>query len=272
MWRCTEMLETINTLMALARRAGAPIFLARHIGPVGTPIGPGSPLTELAPELQLDGSEVVFESTAPALLQDRSAGPVPRWRVSGVVITGMKTQYCVDTTCRAARDMGLEAVLIADGHTCADTPQLRAEQIVAHHNATLAGAFCSVVPAHAWSFPVPAQAAHCRAGTLRPDPRHRRPCGSAPGADVPVSECRCGVWRAFSAKGYLFSCDGAGALLPCAWRPSDAIACCAPCGWWLPLLATHAEEKAGALRRAWELKRGRRRRSQARQKGKACER
>ncbi|MDH1292765.1 isochorismatase family protein [Comamonas terrigena] len=160
MWRCTEMLETINTLMALARRAGAPIFLARHIGPVGTPIGPGSPLTELAPELQLDGSEVVFEKHRPSafagtgLLDQFHAGGV-----SGVVITGMKTQYCVDTTCRAARDMGLEAVLIADGHTCADTPQLRAEQIVAHHNATLAGAFCSVVPAHAWSFPVPAQAA-----------------------------------------------------------------------------------------------------------------
>ncbi|BBL25262.1 cysteine hydrolase family protein [Comamonas terrigena] len=234
MWRCTEMLETINTLMAQARRAGAPIFLARHIGPVGTPIGPGSPLAELAPELQLDGSEVVFEKHRPSAFA--GTGLLDKFRavgVSGVVITGMKTQYCVDTSCRAARDMGLEAVLIADGHTCADTPQLRAEQIVAHHNATLAvllGRACRCL-----EFPGASPGrAHCRAGTLRPEPRHLRPCGSAPGAAGPVSECRCGVWRAFSSTGYLFSCDGAGASLPCARRPSGAIACRAPCGWWLP--------------------------------------
>lgn len=156
MWRCTEVLDTINTLMAQARRAGAPIFLARHIGPVGTPIGPGSPLTQLAPELQLDGSEVVFEKHRPSafagtdLLQQLQAR-----NVTGLVITGMKTQYCVDTNCRVARDLGLDAVLIADGHTCADTPQLAAQKIVEHHNATLAGAFCAVMPANAWDFSEP---------------------------------------------------------------------------------------------------------------------
>jgi nicotinamidase-related amidase len=43
-WRCEEMLETVSTLMDKARDAGAPIFLARHIGPAGSPIGPDSPL------------------------------------------------------------------------------------------------------------------------------------------------------------------------------------------------------------------------------------
>jgi nicotinamidase-related amidase len=70
----------------------------------------------------------------------------------GVVIGGMKTQYCVDSTCRAARDLGFDSVLIADGHTCSDTPALKAEHIVAHHNATLAGPFCRVVQAEDWSF------------------------------------------------------------------------------------------------------------------------
>lgn len=130
MWRCTEVLDTINTLMAQACRAGAPVFLARHIGPVGTPIGPGSPLTQLAPELQLDGSEVVFEKHRPSafagtdLLQQLQAR-----NVTGLVITGMKTQYCVDTNCRVARDLGLDAVLIADGHTCADTPSLQRRRL-----------------------------------------------------------------------------------------------------------------------------------------------
>ena len=71
---------------------------------------------------------------------------------TGVVITGMKTQYCVDSTCRAARDLGFDAVLIADGHTCSDTPLMKAKDIVAHHNATLDGPFCQLVRAEAWRF------------------------------------------------------------------------------------------------------------------------
>lgn len=43
-WRCYELLETLNTLMDKARSAGAPIFLARHIGPAGSPIESGSRL------------------------------------------------------------------------------------------------------------------------------------------------------------------------------------------------------------------------------------
>jgi nicotinamidase-related amidase len=68
---------------------------------------------------------------------------------TGVVVTGMKTQYCVDSTCRAARDLGFDAVLIADGHTCFDTPLMKA---VAHHNATFNGPFCQLVRAEEWSF------------------------------------------------------------------------------------------------------------------------
>lgn len=152
-WRCDELLATVNALMDKARNAGAAIFLARHIGPAGSPIESGSPLTLLAQELQLQGGEVVFEKQRPNAFAMTDLAEHLRARgAGGVVITGMKTQYCVDSTCRAARDLGFEAVLIADGHTCSDTPVMTAENIVAHHNATLDGAFCRVVRAAQWSF------------------------------------------------------------------------------------------------------------------------
>lgn len=152
-WRCEELLETVNALMGKARSAGAPIFLARHIGPAGSPIEPGSPLTMIAQELELIGGEVVFEKRRPnAFEMTDLAGKLRSWGATGVVVTGMKTQYCVDSTCRAARDLGFDAVLVADGHTCSDTPLMKAEDIVAHHNATLDGPFCQLVRAEEWSF------------------------------------------------------------------------------------------------------------------------
>ena len=152
-WRCEALLQTVNTLMDKARSARAPVFLARHIGPVGSPIEPGSPLTEVAQELKLLGDEVVFEKQRPNAFEMTDLADNLRSRgVTGVVITGMKTQYCVDSTCRAARDLGFDAVLIAEGHTCSDTPVMKAEDIVNHHNATLDGPFCKLVRTEEWSF------------------------------------------------------------------------------------------------------------------------
>ena len=152
-WRGAELLDAVNTLLDKAHAAGAPVFLARHVGPPGSPLAPDSALTQLIPELRLDGSETVFEKQRPSAFV--GTGLLERLKaagVSGLVICGMKTQYCVDSTCRAARDLGLEAVLVEDGHGCSDTPLLSAEAIVGHHNATLAGPFCRLVTAQEWQF------------------------------------------------------------------------------------------------------------------------
>jgi len=152
-WAGDALLNTLNGLLIKARQAGAPIFLARHVGPPGSPMACESPLTQLVPELVLDGVEVIFEKSRPnAFVMTDLANRLKACGAEGVVITGMKTQYCVDSTCRAARDLGFNAVLIADGHTCADTPSLAAEAIVAHHNATLAGPFCQLIQAKDWHF------------------------------------------------------------------------------------------------------------------------
>ncbi|OLS58828.1 cysteine hydrolase family protein [Pseudomonas putida] len=152
-WRGEAMIEVVNSLLDKAHAAGAPVFLARHVGPEGSPLAPDSALTRLIPELRLDGSEQVFEKRRPNAFV--GTGLVEMLRdcgATGVVIAGMKTQYCVDSTCRAAGDLGFAAVLVADGHSCSDTPGLSAQAIVAHHNGTLAGAFCRVVMAQEFEF------------------------------------------------------------------------------------------------------------------------
>ena len=152
-WAGEALLDRLNNLLTKARSAGAPIFLARHVGPPGSPIELGSPLVQLLPELRLTGDEVIFEKNRPnAFAMTDLVEQLKARGAEGVVIAGMKTQYCVDSTCRAARDLGFDAVLIADGHTCADTPDVKAPVIIAHHNATLAGPFCRVVRAEDWYF------------------------------------------------------------------------------------------------------------------------
>lgn len=75
LWRSAALLDAVNLLLDKAHQAGAPVFLARHVGPPGSPIEPGSPLTCLIDELRLHGDEVVFEKAAPAPLPPRLWSP-----------------------------------------------------------------------------------------------------------------------------------------------------------------------------------------------------
>lgn len=103
-----RLLATINQLIDRARTAGVPIMAARHSGPAGSPIEPGSALWQLLPELAVDStSDWVFDKTRPSCFL--ATGLAERLAAEGIdqlVIAGMKTQYCIDSTCRAAAELG----------------------------------------------------------------------------------------------------------------------------------------------------------------------
>ncbi|AZF53570.1 Isochorismatase [Pseudomonas sp. R4-34-07] len=138
-----RVLHTINQLIRRARTAGAPIFVARHTGPADSPIAAGSPLWQLWSGLEVDESrDYLFDKTRPScFLGTDLAQQLKQAQVDELVIVGMKTQFCVDATCRVAVELGFSVMLPEDAHTCMDTPALTAKAIIDHHNETLAGAF-----------------------------------------------------------------------------------------------------------------------------------
>ncbi|QNH77920.1 cysteine hydrolase [Pseudomonas protegens] len=142
-----QTLENINQLIRRARQAGAPIFAVRHTGPADSPIAAGSPLWQLLPTLEVDEElDCVLDKTRPSCFVGTGlAERLQEAQVKELVIVGMKTQYCVDATCRAACDLGFAALLVEDAHTCMDTPVLGAKKIIAHHNATLNGPFVRLI-------------------------------------------------------------------------------------------------------------------------------
>lgn len=142
-----RVLANILQLVRRAREREIPIYAVRHIGPQGSPIEAGSPLGQLLPILEMDASaDTLFGKRKPNAFYGTNLEE--KLRAGGIdelFIVGMKTQYCIDSTCRAAAELGFKPVLVADAHTCMDTPALPAHAIIAHHNATLNGAFARVI-------------------------------------------------------------------------------------------------------------------------------
>jgi nicotinamidase-related amidase len=51
-----------------------------------------------------------------------------------LLVTGCATDFCVDTTVRAAASRDYEVVVVEDGHTTADRPHVDAVAAIRHHN------------------------------------------------------------------------------------------------------------------------------------------
>lgn len=142
-----RVLANIQRLIAQARERRVPIFAVRHTGPTGSAIAPGSPYWQALPALELNAeTDTLLNKFRPNAFHDTDlAQQLNAAQVEELYLVGMKTQFCIDSTCRAAADLGFKPLLVADAHTCMDTATLPANAIIAHHNATLGGAFAQLI-------------------------------------------------------------------------------------------------------------------------------
>ena len=98
----------------------------------------GSREWQLADGLIAEPGDVRVRKTTPdSFNQTELAALLKARHIDALVICGMHTEFCVDTTCRRAMALGWPVWLAADAHTSAGNAVLPPEQVIAHHNATL---------------------------------------------------------------------------------------------------------------------------------------
>ena len=128
----------INQVSAQARAAGALVVLCKNETATGA-FAHGSPGWALAQGLTVQPTDVRVRKTTPDSFQGTELPALlQRHDVDRLVVCGMQSDFCVDTTTRRALALGYPVVLVSDGHTTVDNAVLSAAQISAHHNATLA--------------------------------------------------------------------------------------------------------------------------------------
>jgi nicotinamidase-related amidase len=134
-----EVLERLKALIARARAAGLPVIYLQHDGYPGHRLEPGIPGWQIHAAIAPQPGDLVIRKTASDsfwgtnLQQELEARGINR-----VLVTGMQTQFCVDTTARRAASLGYDVTLVADGHTTSGNALLTAAQIIQYHNAILA--------------------------------------------------------------------------------------------------------------------------------------
>jgi nicotinamidase-related amidase len=132
-----RIIDRINQVTSRARSAGALVVIIQHESRSG-PLTYGNQGWQLAPALRTAATDTLLRKTAADSFHLTELDALlKRHAVTEVVICGMQTDFCVDTTTRRALALGYSVVLVSDGHTTLNNKHLSAAQIIEHHNETL---------------------------------------------------------------------------------------------------------------------------------------
>lgn len=132
------VIERVNSVAGKARAAGAPVVVIQHEEDDG-PLQYGTGGWQLCERLAVEPGDIRVRKTAPdSFYKTGLQSILQAHSVDRLVVCGLQSEFCVDSTVRAALALGYPVVLVADAHTTLDNGVLSASQISAHHNATLA--------------------------------------------------------------------------------------------------------------------------------------
>ncbi|GGF23331.1 isochorismatase [Aliidongia dinghuensis] len=138
----------IAGLLERARAEGVPVYYVQHNDAGDPDFARGSVGWQIHAPIAPKPGEPVVEKTHPSAFHDTDFDAIlKRAGIDRLVICGMQSEYCVDSTCRAAFGLHYKVALVSDAHTTFDSPVLSGAQIRQHHNQTLGGSFVRCVPA-----------------------------------------------------------------------------------------------------------------------------
>jgi nicotinamidase-related amidase len=136
-FEAAQVIKRINTVAQLARQNSVPVIYIQHEANDGL-LEYGTKGWQLAAGLQAQPDDLFIRKTTSDSFHNTNLHTLLKdLGIKHLIICGMQSEFCVDTTVRRALALGYPVTLIADGHSTMDNDVLSAAQITAHHNVTL---------------------------------------------------------------------------------------------------------------------------------------
>lgn len=143
LYQLPEVIATINQRITDYRSHELPIIVIQHCD---EDLRVGTREWQVFPELQIAASDNFVRKThANSFYHTNLQEVLAGLDVSTLEFCGAQTEYCVDTTVRFAHGLGYRSFMSKGANTTIDNDRLKAEQIIAHHEAIWANRFLTFI-------------------------------------------------------------------------------------------------------------------------------
>ncbi|MHA1993032.1 MAG: cysteine hydrolase family protein [Candidatus Hodarchaeales archaeon] len=140
------LLNNSKLILQEARKTGIRVIYIQNMGGKGDPDEPGSDGWEIHSIIKPLDNESIFQKTTPDSFHETGLDEfLKSVAVKNLIILGLQTEYCIDTTIRRAYGLGYNVSLVKDCHSTWDSGELSALQIINHHNNVLGGFFTDLL-------------------------------------------------------------------------------------------------------------------------------
>lgn len=154
-------LQRLQALIDRSHAAGVPILQIFHVenDDAANPFSFASGFVKPLPQLRIDPSDVFYKSVHSAMFASNAEGQsvdywLRRHGIDRVIVTGIRTEQCCETTARHASDLGYKVVYATDATltfpmVAVSGRRFSAADIRERTELVLAGRFANVVEADA---------------------------------------------------------------------------------------------------------------------------
>ena len=143
----TEVIANIKKLLDAARNSSIEVVYVRHDDGKGSPLEYGSDGWQIYSEVAPAVIERIFDKKfSSSFRQTGLREYLDAKGIKNIILVGMQTDYCVDTTCRVAFEFGYRVIIPAGSTTTFSNSLATAENIIKYYETKLwNGRFAEVV-------------------------------------------------------------------------------------------------------------------------------
>ena len=146
------LIKNIQVLIKKARNANVPLFYIQHNEFKGKRLETGTENWKIHPAITPNSGDIIIQKYNSDSFMDTSLDEeLKKNEITRLVVAGLATPMCIDTTIRSAVSHGYNVILIQDAHSTIDSEVLKAPQIIAHHNDVLRW-FCDLYKTEEFEF------------------------------------------------------------------------------------------------------------------------
>lgn len=129
------LIRNIRTLIKKAHSTGVQILFIQHNELKGKRLETDTENWKIHPSIAPKSKDITVQKyNSDSFMNTVLDEELKKKKITRLVVAGLMTPMCIDTSVRSAVSHGYDVVLIQDAHSTIDSEILKAPQIIAHHN------------------------------------------------------------------------------------------------------------------------------------------